>query len=465
MSETTVDVVLPTMGSSVTEATVTTWLKSVGDTVTDGEPLCEVSTDKVDTEIPAPAGGVLSEILVAEGDTVQLGQPLARLSHEQPGSPAPIRPVAATGPRTPSTTQPSQGLRAQPSAPPVSAVLPAPGIVVRFDPEASADEVLRRATRSPIASPAARQLTAAHDVTLDDVTGTGRQGRVRVDDVRLHVEAHLPAQAPAPQAPAPQVSPSTSPPVSPATSGEGQVPSGYSTVPYTAVRLSPRRRAIAEHMLRSRATSAHASVEAEIDLGRLSAIRDELNEARRIRQRKTMSFLPLIARATVVALRTHRELNASVAGNQLLQWTSVNLGFAVDTPEGLLVPVVREADELTAESIADRIADASGRARERRITADELTGGTFTISNLGSVRSVSGIPVINQPQVAILVTGAVVRRPWVQTLADGTESIGIRPIMRANLTFDHRVIDGAEAGRCLNLIREHLESWPTDAYQ
>ncbi len=347
------------------------------------------------------------------------------------------------------------------SARPGPALLPVPGSVVRFDPVASADDVLRHVRHVPIASPAARMLATAHGIALDTVSGSGRRARIRVDDVRAQIDARDNAR---PTAATTSASPESAHSAPPAPT-PAAIPPGYATVPHTVVALSPRRRAIAEHMLRSRATSAHASVETDIDLGPLSTIRNELNAGRRAQQHKAMSFLPLIARATVVALRHYPNLNATVVGNDLLQWNAVNFGIAVNTPVGLLVPVVRDAHELTAGSIADRIGEASLRARERRITADELVGGTFTISNVGSVGPVLGSPVINQPQVAILVTGAVMRRPWVLTQADGTESIGIRPIMRANLTFDHRVIDGAEAGRCLDLLREHLETWPIGAYR
>lgn len=357
----------------------------------------------------------------------------------------------------PSHTDPGPG--------PATAGIPRPGEVIRFDPEASVAALLGNASRSPIASPGARRTATERGVDLDAVVGTGRQGRITQHDIDAHsASAPVPSATgtTAPSAPKQRSGETSSMSEAPTSDG---LPPGYAGEPHTSVRLSSKRRAIAEHMVRSRATSAHASVEVEFDLGMLDGVRQEVNADLAARNGKPLSYLPFVARAVVVALREYPDLNASLVGDRLLTWHRVHLGIAVDTEEGLLVPVLRDADELTAQAIAQRINDLASQVRERAARVTDLRGGTFTISNVGSVGPVTGSPIINQPQVAILVLGAAVRRPWVCRSQDGSETIGIRPIMQATLTFDHRVVDGARAGRFLEQIRHNVQTWSVAAYR
>lgn len=334
-----------------------------------------------------------------------------------------------------------------------------------------------------LASPVARRMAAEHGLDLGAVEGSGRGGRVRKADVEAALSAGVSSSAaPDPQSsPPPQASPSGPPPrTSSRTNGAagsasspavadpavdaGGLPAGYEDVPHEVVKTSRVRRLIAEHMSRSRQTAAHMTTEVDVDLSAVVHARTELNAARREAEAPKLSYLPFIARAACVALGSHPELNATFLGERTIHWNAVNLGVAVDTPEGLLVPVVRDCDRLTAPSIGDAIADLAERARSRRLTPDDLAGGTFTLSNPGSVGAVSAPAIINQPQVAILGVPTIQRRPWV--IDDGTsgEAIAIRPILRLAVTFDHRAVDGAGATRFAVAVKDSLESWPPEAY-
>jgi pyruvate dehydrogenase E2 component (dihydrolipoamide acetyltransferase) len=387
---------MPHMGVSVTEGTVVAWHKAVGDSVKEGEAICDVETDKVEAEIPSPADGVLSRVLADVGDTVQVGEPLAEL--EEPGFEPPVQRLWSSAP--------AEG---------------------RFEPTAAAVAVISRpGKRSPISSPVARRIAEQHGIDLTGVEGTGMRGRVRKADVLALVETD-----PTPQTPHPTP----------------DLPRGYEGVPHEAVPHTRQRKLIAEHMVRSRRTAAHMTTEADVDMSAASRARKETGA----------SYLALIAHATCAALREFPSLNATFQEERLLQWGEVNMGIAVDTEVGLLVPVIRRCDRLDARGITDAIADLAQRARSRGLTADDMRAGTFTISNPGSLGGVSGMAIINQPQVAILGTPAIVRRPWVVTDEHGDETIGIRPIMRLALTYDHRAVDGAEATRCVVRIKQLLE--------
>ena len=432
-------VLMPRLGVSVTEGTVSAWLKQVGESVGVGEPICEVATDKVDTEVESTVAGVLAEQRHAEGEVVQVGEPLAVVTEDGslpssgPGAPARVVPVAPQGPAT---------------------LRPGP-----FDHGAEVRRVLEGLARSgrPPASPGARKLAAELGVDLATVRGTGGGGHVTRDDVR--------GQAARPQtvaAPREKAVPAAAPR---ANSGPAGLPPGYEDVPYDEVATSRIRRVTAEHMTRSRRTAAHMTTEVDVDLGRLTDVRARINGQRARSGEGKLSFLPFIARAACAALLEHRDLNATFETERLLRWNEINLGIAVDTPRGLMVPVLRAAQRMTVESLAEGIADVAGRIRDGKPGPDDFRAGTFTISNPGSVGAVSAPAIINQPQVAILGMPTIQRKPWVVVLPDGQETIAIRPILRLALTFDHRAVDGADATRCLVDIRRRLEAWDADDYR
>jgi pyruvate dehydrogenase E2 component (dihydrolipoamide acetyltransferase) len=416
VAESTVAVPLPHMGVSVEEATVVAWLKEVGDAVREGEALCEISTDKVETEIAAPADGVLARIAAAAGDTVPVGALLAELS---------------------------TGATERPVAVPVAVD---PLVPAGFDPAAAAQAVLDRAGANgrTVSSPVARRLAAEHGIDVAALAGTGMRGRIRKADVLAAIE-----NAPVAKAPPRSVD---------------DLPRGYDDVPHEVIPTSVARRAIAEHMVRSRQTAAHTTTEAEVDMAAALRARELLNGPRVAAGLPKLSPLALIARACCAALAEFADLNATFETERLIRWGEINLGIAVDTPRGLMVPVIRGCERLTAPAIADAVTAMAQRARSRSLTPDDVRAGTFTISNPGSVGAHSAMAIINQPQVAILGVPVIVRRPAVVLDANGEETIGIRPLLMLALTFDHRAVDGAYATRCVVRIKELLESWDAGAY-
>ncbi|MDN4171698.1 2-oxoglutarate dehydrogenase, E2 component, dihydrolipoamide succinyltransferase [Nocardioides sp. SOB77] len=456
-------VLMPRLGVSVTEGTVSSWLKQVGDPVEVGEPICEVATDKVDTEIESTVAGVLAEQRYAEGEVVQVGEPLAVVTAD---GALPAAPPAAA----PAGSRSAAAVPTRPAPAPAGPTVPGQPARVdpsRFDHHAAVQRALETIVRTarPAASPAARHLAATLGVDLASVGGTGGGGHVTRDDVRRHAEQPAPAAAAPmpPRGPAPV--PASTPSPEPGTTGPDGLPVGYEDVPYDAVPTSRIRRVTAEHMSRSRRTAAHMTTEVDVDLGLLTEVRARLNTQRVAQGRAKLSFLPFVARAACAALLDHPDLNATFETERLLRWGEVNLGIAVDTPRGLMVPVLRGAERMTVESLGEGIADLAGRLRDGKPGPDDFRAGTFTISNPGSVGAVSAPAIINQPQVAILGMPTIQRRPWVVTMADGQESIAIRPILRLALTFDHRAVDGADATRCLVDIRRRLEAWGVDEYR
>ena len=414
-------IVMPHMGVSVEEGTVVAWHKAEGDEVREGEPVCDIATDKVDTEVVAPADGVLLKIVAAEGDTVPVGEPIAEMTGEGEEAPQAVAVAAA-----PTAEETSESSRPEPPPPPPRANGPATVGPRRFDPVAAADAVVPTNGRT-ISSPVARRIAKEHGVDLDSVSGSGIRGRIRKADVLAAIEAG-PARAATPTAP-------------------GGLPRGYDSLPHEAVPLSRRRRVMAEHMIRSRQTAAHMTTEADVDMTAVLRARGE----------RRITALSYVARAACEALREFPDLNASFDGERLIRWRPVNLGIAVDTDEGLIVPVVHDCHRLNVEGIAEAVRDVAKRARSNDLKPDDVALGTFTLSNPGSVGAASAMAIINQPQVGILGMPAIARKPWVVTAPDGEEAIAIRPIMRLALTFDHRVIDGAYATRCVVLIKQLLE--------
>jgi 2-oxoglutarate dehydrogenase E2 component (dihydrolipoamide succinyltransferase) len=411
------------MGVSVEEGTVTEWHKAVGDTVAEGDVLCEIATDKVDVEVESPAAGTITAILAGADVTVPVGGALCELDGDGSGA--------------------SDGGGASPDAPGSGRATAGRDEHGAFDPAGAADAV----TSLPgvLASPLAKRIASERGVDLNAVTGTGKRGRIRKADVVAAAEA-------GPTTPSPRIA-----------SVQG-IPAGYEGVPHEIVPTTRVRQAIAEHMIRSRQTAAHMTTEVDVDLSAVVRARAELNAARLASGSAKLSFLPFIARATCAALAAHPDMNATFQGERTIRWGQVNLGIAVDTEAGLLVPVIEDAGSLTAPAIGAAIADLAARARDRKLVPDDLAGGTFTISNPGSVGAVSAPAIINQPQVAILGVPSIQRRPWVVTDPTGEEMIAIRPILRLAVTFDHRAVDGADATRFAVTVKNHLESWSTEAY-
>jgi pyruvate dehydrogenase E2 component (dihydrolipoamide acetyltransferase) len=423
--------------------------------------ICEIATDTVDMEVEAPSGGTITAIFAEADAVVPVGEALCELDGDGGGTGGDQAGAsAATGEGSPGAH--SRGVPGDPSpaSTPSSESPSSAGVSERaaagrdanggFDPAVAADAVT--SLPGPLASPLAKRIASERGVDLNAVTGTGKRGRIRKDDVIAAAEAD-----PAPSKPAVPTAASAQAPA------EG-IPAGYEGVPHEVVPTTRVRQAIAEHMIRSRQTAAHMTTEVDVDLTAVVKARTELNKARLAVGEAKLSFLPFIARATCAALGEYPDMNATFQGTQTIRWGQVNLGIAVDTEAGLLVPVIKDAGSLTAPAIGAAIADLAGRARDKKLVPDDLAGGTFTISNPGSVGAVSAPAIINQPQVAILGVPTIQRRPWVVTGPEGEEMIAIRSILRLAVTFDHRAIDGADATRFAVAVKSRLESWQTEAY-
>ncbi len=477
------DITLPQLGETVTEGTITRWFKKVGDTVAADEPLFEVSTDKVDTEVPSPVAGTLTEIRVNEGDTVPVGTVIAVVgAANAAAAPAPVvQPAPAPA------AQPAPAARPAPVAQPATAARPAP--VAQPAPAARPAAAVATATRTATApnvsnkllSPVVRRLVADHGIDVGALVGTGPGGRITREDVLDFIDktgstpvatAPAPVVA-APTAPAPQVSAAPTARIAPAqapTTAQAPAPTPVAasappakfTAPSereTVLSLSKIRKLTASHMIMSQAVSAHAFSVVEVDYANVDATRSEVKDQFKQSEGFTLTYLPFIARAIVDALAEYPNLNASIEGDSLVVHNYVDLGIAVDLEfNGLLVPVVRSADGKRLRAIAREISDLATRARSRKLTPDEIQGGTFTISNNGSAGSVLTMPIINQPQVAIMSTDAIVRKPVVARLADGSESIAIHPVGNLAMSWDHRAFDGAYAAGFLSKVKRVLET-------
>ncbi len=468
-TETAVDVVMPQMGVSVSEGTITKWLKSEGDHVEADEPLLEISTDKVDTEVPSPGSGTLTQILVPEGETVDVGTRLAVIG----GAPGEA-PAEQEAPPEPATAPAAQEASAASSAevavaPPAEAPPPAPPPQPAPAPAAPAD-----ANGKSFVSPVVARIASEHGVDVSNVTGTGRGGRVTKKDILSFVESGAPAQAPAapepaaPAAPAPAPAPAApAPAAAPARAPVAATPTAeLATAGETLEPVSAMRRGIAEHMRRSLDTSAHVTSAIEVDMSKVVAIRKKLKPEFQQAYGVNLTYLAFVARATVETLRDYQWINGELRGDQIVTRNYVNLGFAVELADGkgLIVPVLKHAEGLNLLGIARGVVDIAQRARDKKLLPDDVQGGTFTITNPGGYGTFHGTPVISQPQAGILGTYAVVKRPWVVQDELGQDVIAIRPIMNLTLTYDHRLIDGALAGRFLRDLREKLESWDETNY-
>ena len=420
-------VTMPALGESVTEGTVTRWLKNVGDQVTVDEALLEVSTDKVDTEIPSPATGTLVSIDVAVDSTVPVGARLAVIGGSGAAvptpPPAPVAPVVAAAPVTPP---------------------PAPIVAAPVAPVVAAPVVSQVSNDDAYVTPIVRKFASENNVDLSKVKGTGIGGRIRKEDVL----AATPKAAVAPQS-----SPVAAAPVSQSSAA----PVAVSPLRGTTVTMSRLRKVIAERMLESLHVSAQLTTVVEVDVTAIARLRDRAKASFEAREGTKLSFLPFFAVAVCEALKQHPVLNASVNGDQITYHNAEHLGIAVDTERGLLVPVIRDAGDLNMGGVARKITDVAARTRDNKISPDELGGGTFTITNTGSRGALFDTPIINQPQVAILGLGAVVKRPMVMKGTDGGETIAVRSMVYLGLSYDHRIVDGADAARFLVTLKDRLE--------
>lgn len=425
-------VVMPALGESVSEGTVTRWLKSVGDQVVADEPLLEVSTDKVDTEIPAPSSGTLLSIDVAVDSTVPVG---ARLATIGSGSATPVSTPAPTAPAPVPTPAPVQ------SAPVQSAPKPVPTPPQTPPPLIPKPSALDDSYVTPIV----RKLAAENGVDLAKVKGTGVGGRIRKEDVMAAIPRATAAPV-ASQAPAPSAAPTRS-----------AAPAAVSPLRGTKVTMTRLRKVIAARMLESLQVSAQLTTVVEVDITKIARLREKAKSTFEAREGVKLSFLPFFAVAVCEALKVHPVLNASVEGDEITYHGAEHLGIAVDTERGLLVPVIKDAGDLNMGGIARRIVDVAQRTRENKISPDELGGGTFTITNTGSRGALFDTPIINQPQVGILGVGSVVKRPMVVKGEDGGETIAIRSMVYLALSYDHRIVDGADAARFLTTLKERLE--------
>jgi 2-oxoglutarate dehydrogenase E2 component (dihydrolipoamide succinyltransferase) len=423
---------MPALGESVTEGTVTRWLKNVGDSVAVDEALLEVSTDKVDTEIPSPVAGTLISIDVAVDSTVPVGARLAVI-----GGAGESAPAAAPAPAAPVV-----------AAPVVAAPVVAAPVVAAPVAQAPAAPVVAAPVAQPTDSyvtPIVRKLASELGVNLSSIKGSGIGGRVRREDVEA---AAKPAAVAAPVASASPVasSPARTAPVMSASPLRG-----------TTVTMSRLRKVIAARMVESLAVSAQLTTVIEVDVTKVARLRDRAKASFEAREGVKLSFLPFFAVAVCEALKQHPVLNSSVEGDQIIYHGAEHLGVAVDTERGLLVPVIQNAGDLNMGGVARKIADLAARTRDNKVNPDELSGGTFTLTNTGSRGALFDTPIINQPQVAILGLGAVVKRPMVVRGEDGGETIAIRSMVYLGLSYDHRVVDGADAARFLVTLKERLE--------
>lgn len=470
-------VTMPALGESVTEGTVTRWLKSEGDEVAVDEPLLEVSTDKVDTEIPSPVAGTLTKILVQEDDTVPVGADLAVIGGSAPAAASAPEPEKAPEPEP--EPEPQKAPVAEAPAAPAAPKAPAQETSEEATQEAAgkpADAERPPAQQSPEATapaaaapsrddaaayvtPLVRKLANQHGVDLNAITGTGVGGRIRKQDVLDAAEA---AKAPAEPAPAAQPAASAAP-AAPAASAAPSATASVSPKRGTREKMTRLRKVIATRMVESLQVSAQLTTVVEVDLTRVARLRAKVKSDFEAREGTKLSFLPFLALAATEALKAHPMVNASIEGDEVVYHGSENLSIAVDTEKGLIVPVVKNAGDLNIAGLARAIADVAARTRSNKITPDDLAGGTFTITNTGSRGALFDTPIINQPQVAILGTGAIVKRPVVVTDADGGETIAIRSMMYLALSYDHRIVDGADAARFLGTMKARLEEGQFEA--
>ena len=420
------DVIMPQMGESIFEGTITKWLKKPGDKVQRDEPLFEISTDKVDAEIPAPASGVLQDIKAAEGSTVQVNTVVGTIAGDGEAAAAPAKSAPAAK---------------KEEAPAKAQAAPAPAAPVVAQDEESYDDV-----RS---SPLVRKMAREHGVDLNRVTGTGTGGRITKQDIQAFLDkgpAPVPAAVPAASAPAPAPS----------------RPAPPAAIPGDLVPMTQMRKIIAQRMIESRRTSAHVHCMFEVDLTRIVNLRNKHKNSFEQRHGARLTFMPFFVRAAIIALQQYPIVNASLEGDSIRYHKHVNAGIAVALDWGLIVPVLKSADELNFLGLQRGITDLGERSRTKKLMPQDVEGSTFTITNPGQFGAVFGLPIINQPNSAIMGVGGITKQPMVVTDKDGTDSIAIRSVVHLTLGYDHRLIDGAVADQFMALLKKTLETWSED---
>jgi len=466
-TETAIDVVMPQMGVSVSEGTITRWLKQEGEHVEADEALLEISTDKVDTEVPSPASGTLTQILVQEGETVEVGTKLAQIGGAAAGGAAGAPAPEAEAPPEPATQDAAQAADA-----PSPAETPQP-VATQSNGGGGGTFV----------SPVVARIAAEHHVDPSQVSGSGHGGRVTKKDILAFIDEGgqaeqqqpTPAPAAAEPTPAPAPPPAAAPTPAPAAAAPAAPPKAAAPPPVAPAEAQPgeqlepisaMRRGIAEHMRKSLDTSAHVTSAIEVDMSRVVAARNTLKKEYQSAYGVNPTYLAFVARAAVQTLANHPYVNGELRGDSIVTRRYVNLGIAVELAEGkgLIVPVLRNAETMNLLGLAKGIADIAQRARNKQLLPDDVQGGTFTITNPGGYGTFHGTPIISQPQAGILGTYAVVKRTWVVQDEQGNDTIAIRPIMNLTLTYDHRLVDGAYAGQFLHDLREKLESWGESDY-
>ena len=444
-------VVLPALGESVTEGTVTRWLKKVGDTVAIDEPLVEVSTDKVDTEIPSPVAGVIEQILVQEDETVQVGAvlvvigsgagaaaPASAPAVEAPVAPAPVVEVPASAVEAPAPV-------AAPIAPPVAAPVAAVSAPVAATPVVQQASSASSTVDAGYVTPLVRKLASEIGIDLSKIAGTGVGGRIRKDDVLAATSTSVNVSAPAAS------------PAAAAAPAAPFVPGAASPLRGTTEPMSRLRKVLAERAVASMVSTAQLTTVVEVDVTKIASLRARVQQQFVAATGGKLNFMPFFALAAAEALRVHPKLNATIDGENIVYHGTENISFAVDTEKGLLTPVIRDASTLNIAQIANQIADLAARTRANQLKPDELGGGTFTLTNTGSRGALFDTPVVFLPQVAILGTGVVTKRPVVVTDANGQDSISIRSMVYLALSYDHRLVDGADASRFLVDVKSRLE--------
>jgi len=425
------DIVMPQMGESIFEGTITKWLKKPGDKVQRDEPLFEISTDKVDAEIPAPSSGVLQDIRVAEGSTVQVNTVVGTIAADGEGSAAPAK---AAAPPRPAPVVPEKK-EAAPARP--AASQPAP---VQTQAAREEDEHAR-------SSPLVRKIAREHDVDLSQVSGSGLGGRITKQDIMAFLERPETAPSAAPASAAAPAGRPAAPPLAPA------------AIPGDLVPLTQMRKIIAQRMIESRRTSAHVHCMFEVDISRIVNLRNKTKAAFEQRHGARLTFMPFFVRAAIIALQQFPIVNASLEGESIRYHRYVNVGIAVALDWGLIVPVLKNAGELNFLGLQRGISDLGERARTKKLKPEEVEGSTFTVTNPGQFGAVFGLPIINQPNSAIMGVGGITKAPLVVTDADGNDSIAIRSLVHLTLGYDHRMIDGAVADQFMALVKKTLEGW------
>jgi 2-oxoglutarate dehydrogenase E2 component (dihydrolipoamide succinyltransferase) len=427
------DIIMPQMGESIVEGTITKWLKKPGDKVQRDEPLFEISTDKVDAEIPAPASGVLQEIKVTEGTTVGINTVVGTIAVDgEAAAPAKAAPASPAPPAKEEKKEEKKPAAATPA--PVASAPP---------PQESEDEEAR-------SSPLVRKIAREHGVTLSQVSGTGLGGRITKQDIMSFIERQSPAPA-APSAPAPQPTavPAASRPAPPA-------PAAY---PGDLVPLTNMRKIIAQRMIESRRTSAHVHCMYEVDFTRIVTLRSKHKNAFEQRHGVRLTFMPFFVRAAIIAVQQWPIINASLEGDSIRYHRQINVGIAVALDWGLIVPVLKNAGDLNFLGLQRGITDLGERARTKKLKPEDVEGSTFTVTNPGQFGAVFGLPIINQPNSAIMGVGGITKMPLVITDKEGNDSIAIRSVVHLTLGYDHRLIDGAVADQFMALVKKNLEAW------